>query len=510
MQSSLYVVTMSAASMPTAPHAGGAGEVTIPRAVWGVAAVITFGAFMTGLDTSLVNVGIAVIGHDLGSALSSTQWVASAYLLALAAALPASGWLSRRFGAGRVWVAALAGFTVTSGLCAAAPNLALLIGFRATQGLAGGLLVSTGISILAQLVGRQGMGRVLAITGVPTVLAPAIGPTVGALLLVHLSWPWLFLINLPIGALGLLLGLRFVPAGNREHAGRLDFPGLALVAAGVSALTYGIAEAAQRQSLAYVPATACLLVGMAALAVFTRRSLRVPSPLLDLRLFTNRVFAAATSQTLFGSAALFGGQIIMPLYFQLQRDRSIVATGLLLLPFGLGAAATFPIGGRLTDRFGGGRVAAAGLTLTALATIPMALLSTHADLVLVETLQVFRGVGLALSGAPVIAAAMAAVARHQLDDASAQVNIVSRVGGALGSAVAVAILTSMLTSAASRSTLTAAFHTVFWWLTGASLLALAGAARLIVAQRHAAAADASSTAETPPRNSSPHPKGTRA
>lgn len=510
MQLALYVVNMSAVSMPAAPHTGATDDAIIPRAVWGVAAVITFGAFMTGLDTSLVNVAIAAIGSDLGSGLSGTQWVASGYLLALAAALPASGWLSRRFGTGRVWVAALAGFTVASGLCAAAPNLAFLISFRAVQGLAGGLLVSTGISILAQLVGRQGMGRVLAITGVPTVLAPAIGPTVGALLLAHLSWPWLFLINFPIGALGLLLGLRFVPAGDRENAGRLDLPGLVLVATGVTALTYGITEAAQLQTLAHLPIAVCLVGGLAALGAFARRSLRVRYPLLDLRLFSNRVFAAATSQTVFGSAALFGGQIIMPLYFQLQRNQSIVATGLLLLPFGLGAAATFPIGGRLTDRFGGGRVAAAGLTLTTLATIPMALLGADADLMMVETVQVLRGVGLALSGAPVIAAAMAAVGRDQLDDASAQVNIVSRVGGALGSAVAVAILTSGLPSATSRGTVTSAFHTVFWWLTGASLLALAGAARLVVAQRHAAGADASSTGDTSRRNSSTDSKGSRA
>lgn len=482
--------------MPEAAHLCAAADASIQRRVWGVAAVITFGAFMTGLDTSLVNVGISTIGRELGSDLAATQWVASGYLLALAAALPASGWLGRWFGAGRVWVAALAGFTVTSGLCAIAPNLDVLVGARALQGLAGGLLVSTGISILAQLVGRQGMGRVLAITGVPTVLAPAIGPTAGALLLAHFSWPWLFLINIPIGALGLVLGLRFVPAGDRENSGRLDLVGLVLVAAGVTALTYGITEAAQRQNVTQLPIAASLLGGAAALGVFTRRSLRVRSPLLDLRLFTNRVFAAATSQTLFGGAALFGGQIIMPLYFQLQRDRSVVATGLLLLPFGLGAAATFPIGGRLTDRFGGGRVAAAGLTLTTLVTVPMALLGTQADLVLVETLQVLRGVGLALSGAPVIAAAMAAVARHQLDDASAQINIVSRVGGALGSAVAVAILTSGLASDSSRGTVTSAFHTVFWWLTGASLLALVGAARLTMAQRR----DAFAHTDHPPLN----------
>lgn len=483
MHCALYVVTMPSASMPVSSPGE---DSAIPRAVWGVAAVITFGAFMTGLDTSLVNVGIAAIGRELGSELSATQWVASAYLLALAAALPASGWLSRRFGAGRVWIAALTGFTIASVLCAVASNLPLLVGFRGLQGLAGGLLVSTGVSLLAQMVGKRSIGRILAITGVPTVLAPALGPTVGALLLAHLSWQWLFLINLPIGAVGVVLGLKFVPVGEQNKAGRLDVVGLVLVALGICAVTYGITQAAELRTLADVPVAACLLGGAAALGVFAVRELRMRSPLLDLRVFSNRVFAAATAQTLFGSAALFGGQIIMPLYFQLQRNESIVATGLLLLPFGLGAAATFPIGGRLTDRFGGGRVAAVGLTVTTLSTIPMALLGADANLVVVESLQVVRGVGLALSGAPVIAAAMAAVDRHQLDDASAQINIIARVGGALGSAVAVAVLTGALRSDASHHGAAEAFHTVFWWLAGASLIALAGAVRLMFAQ-HAAA-----------------------
>lgn len=291
-----------------ADAAGGTSLARIPRSVWRVAAVITSGAFMTGLDTSLVNVGISTIGRELGSDLASTQWVVSGYLLALAAALPAAGWLSRRFGAGRVWVGALAGFTVTSVLCAAAPSLALLVGARVLQGLAGGLLISTGISILAQLVGRQGMGRVLAITGVPTVLAPAIGPTVGAVLVDHLSWPWLFLINLPIGALGLVLGLKYVPTGHRVPAGRLDLLGLALAAAGVTALTYGITETAQRHTVTQPIVLSCLLGGIGALVAFVHRSLRVATPLLDLRVFSDRVFAAATGQTFFSGAALSVGR----------------------------------------------------------------------------------------------------------------------------------------------------------------------------------------------------------
>lgn len=454
----------------------------IPASVWRLAAVITFGAFMSGLDTSLVNVGLDTIGANLGASLASTQWITSGHLLALAAALPASGWLSGRFGSGRLWLWALGGFTAASGLCAIAPSIALLVCARVLQGVAGGLLVTAGITILAQAAGKDQMGRILAITGVPTVLAPALGPTVGALLLAHLSWPWLFVINLPIGVVGLLLGRRFVPRGDKKVTSPLDWPGLLLVAAGLPLLTYGITEVAQHQNLTDPGALVPLLAGVIALAVFVARSLRRPFPLLDLRVFTNRVYTAAAAQMVFGGAALFGGQIVMPLYFQLQRQASIVDTGLLLLPFGLAAAATFPIGGRLTDRYGGGRVAAVGLALTAAVTIPLALLAPNANLVVVEALQIPRGIGLAMAGAPVIAAAMATVARHQLADASAQISIISRVGGALGSALLVVILTNNLPHGASGAATAGAFHTTFWWLSIASIAALGGAGWLVIEQ----------------------------
>lgn len=454
----------------------------VPRRVWVIAAVVTFGAFMSGLDTSLVNVGLDTIGRDLNSDLAFAQWISSGYLLALAAALPVSGWASRRIGAGRVWLLALAAFTATSGLCAAAPSINLLVAFRVLQGLSGGLLVSAGIAILAQAAGRQAMGRVLSIVGVPTVLAPALGPTVGAWLLAHLSWPWLFAINVPIGLLGVVLGLRFVPRGDHGNTARLDLPALILIVAGLPLLIYGITEAAQQQSITAPAIIVTLIGGGSALVAFVLRSLQQTDPLLDLRLYRNRVFTAATCLMLFSGIALFGGQIVMPLYFQLQQQRSIIDTGLLLLPFGLGAAATFPIAGRLTDRYTAGRVSTTGLAIVTLATIPMALLGIEANLVLIEALQVLRGIGLAFAGAPVMAAAMAAVDRHQLDDASAQANVTARIGGALGSALMVIILTTQLPANATGIDAVGPFHTTFWWLSGASLIACAGAYWLTIEQ----------------------------
>jgi EmrB/QacA subfamily drug resistance transporter len=457
-------------------------------AVWRLAAVVAFAGVMAGLDTSLANVGLETIRLGLRASLTSTQWITSAYLLALAGALPACGWLTRRIGAGRVWLAALGAFTLTSGLCAIAPNVETLVAFRVLQGIAGGLLVPTGMTITARAAGPARMGRVLSTSAVPAILAPAVGPMIGALLIAHLSWRWLFLINLPIGVLALILGSRMVPPGDRDGAAPIDLAGLVLVGAGLPLLIYAITQAPPQRT----PLTATVLVplfaGIAALAAFTWRSLRREFPLLDLRLIRNRVYAAASVEVLFGGAALFGGLIVMPLYFQLAREVGIVATGLLLVPFSVGAAATFPIGGWLTDRYGGGIVASAGLMITVASTVPLALMAADACLAGVEMLQVVRGIGLALAGQPVISAAFATVRRDQLPDATSQINILGRVGGALGSALLVVILTQGLHPAARGAATTAAFHATFWSLAIAALAALVAAGWLALEQRRAAAA----------------------
>lgn len=464
----------------------------IPWSVWRLAAVLAFGGVMGGLDSSIVNVGLATIGDDLSASLPATQWVASGYLLALAAALPCCAWLCRRWGAGRLWLWSLAGFTVASALCGLAPTLSLLIAARVLQGVAGGLLVPAGMALLAQSVAPAQLGRVLATSAVPAILAPAVGPVLGAVLIAHLSWLWLFVINVPIGLIGLVLGRSTVRGGERVEATPLDGGAVLLIATGLPLLVYGLSELAARRSLLAPTALLPVLAGLAALSAFARRSLRSSTPLLDLRLFRDPVYRAATLEVLFNGAALFGGLILMPLYFQLQLGRGIVDTGLLLITFSVGAAATFPIAGRLTDRWGGARVATVGLVLTALSTAPFVVLPASPDLVLVEALQLLRGIGLALSGMPIVSTALATVARHQAADASTQINIMSRVGGAAGGSSFVVVLTSRLPLRAVGAGTAGAFHTTFALVTAATLGALLGARWLQHAQQTAHRA----TAET--------------
>jgi EmrB/QacA subfamily drug resistance transporter len=452
----------------------------VPADVWRLATVIVLGAFMTSLDSSLVNVGLDTMSRSLVARLGSTQWVASAYLLALGAALPLAGSLSRRLGAGRLWLGSLAAFTIASGLCGAAPNLGALIVLRVVQGLTGGLLIPTGQAIIGRAAGPERMGRVLSTTAVAVVLGPVIGPTAGALLIAHVSWRWLFLVNLPIGAIVLGLGLRFVPRGDRAAAGPFDLVGLMLVGAGLPLVTYGITEAGRWGTLATPSVLAPAIAGVLALALFGLRSLVRDAPLLDLRLFQNRVFTAATATVVFTSVVLFGELVVLPLYFQLLRAEGVVATGLLLVSIGAGTAVTMPIAGQLTDRFGGGLVSVGGLVLTLASTLPLPLLGPQPSLVIVEAILFVTGAGLGLSVVPAATAAYVAIPRASLPDATAQVNIVQRVGAAIGISLLVVVLDQHLAGGTAG-----AFRTVFWWIAGSAAIALLAAVWLLVEQRRA-------------------------
>ena len=430
-----------------------------------MAAVVIAGSFMSTLGSSLVNVGLSTIAGVLHASLGNAQWVATGYLIAFAASLPITAWLSRRMGAGRLWLWALAGFTVASAACSLAPNLSTLIALRAVQGLCGALLVPTGQTVIGEIAGPERMGRVLNATKIVVVLGPVIGPTIGGLLIRSLSWHWLFLVNVPVGMAALVIGSRLVPRGTPAKGRPFDFGGFLLIAAGLPLVLYGI-TIAERQGLTATRVLATLLPGIVAMALFARRSLTIATPVLDLRLFRNRVYAAATGSVFFTGAALLGTMILLPLYYQLIRHEDVVDSGLLMLGIGCGSALSMPFGGPITDRVGGGIVSAAGLTLSLVGVLPMAFLDAHASFQVLLPLQAAIGFGLGLSAMPALSVAYATVPRERLPDATSEANIIQRVGGALGTAVLVMVLEANGTATSDS------FRSACLWLAAAILIAL--------------------------------------
>jgi EmrB/QacA subfamily drug resistance transporter len=479
---------------------GPAASDRIEPYVWKVAGVVVLGMLMSILDTTIVNVALRTLGHDLHSSISQIQWVVTGYLLSLAAVIPITGWAARRYGAKRVYMTSLVLFTAGSALCAVAASTTTLVLFRVLQGVGGGMLMPVGQLIMAQVAGPRRMGRVMGVVAMPAMLGPILGPVVGGLILQNLHWSWIFLVNVPIGVIAFILGWRIIPETESGAAGRLDVRGLVLLSSASSALVYGLSQLGTHSSLTAPAVVWPIVAGIALSGAFCLHALRVERPLLDVRLYANRVFASASLTTFALGAALFGAMILVPLYYQEVRHESVIVTGLLTGPQGLGMLLVAPLTGRLTDRFGGGRVALVGVLILALSTIPLGFVSSATSIASISIVLLVRGVGIGFAFMPAMTAAFAALRPEQLSDATPQLNVVQRIGGAIGTAVLAVVLERTGGHAPTLTKLAGAFGTAYWWSFGIALVAVIPCVVLLRAERPRArltraAAEAQATAE---------------
>jgi len=451
--------------------------------VWKIAGVVILGMVMSILDTTIVNVALATLGRELHSSITEVQWVITGYLLSLAAVIPVTGWAARRFGAKQVYLSSLVLFTAGSALCATATSTPELVAFRVLQGAGGGMIMPLAMLIMAQVAGPQRIGRVMPIVSMPAMLAPILGPVVGGLILENLHWSWIFLVNVPIGVVAFIAGWRIIPHTHSGPAGKLDVLGLMLLPAGSAATVYGLSELGSGAGLGSPEVLIPIVVGVVLSLVFVFHALRIERPLLDVRLYFNRVFAAASSTTFWLGAALFGAMILVPLYYQEVRHESVLVTGLLVGPQGLGMLLVMPVTGRLTERLGGGRLALAGVTVLCLSTIPLCFIGTTTSILGISVVLLVRGIGIGLAFVPAMSVAFASMRPEQLSDASPQLNVVQRLGGAIGTTVLAVVLQRSTGTLHTPAKLASAFGTAYVWSLALSMLALIPCVMLMRAER---------------------------
>ncbi|WP_354698474.1 hypothetical protein DSM112329_04156 [Paraconexibacter sp. AEG42_29] len=477
------------------------GDALSPE-IWRISFVVVLGSIMSILDTTIVNVALQTLGRELDSTLADIQWVVTGYMLALAAVIPLTGWTARRLGAKRVYVTTLILFTASSALCGLAWSTGSLIAFRVLQGAAGGMLLPIGQLMMAEAAGPKQMGRVMSIVGVPMMLAPIFGPTVGGLIVDHLSWRWIFFVNVPFGILAVVAALRVLPAGPRGAVDPLDVRGLVLLTLGVPLVTYGLAEVGETGGFTGPRVLVPTIVGTTLVVLFVLHALRTRFPLLDVRLYRRPTFSSASFAMFSLGAALMGGMILLPLYWQDVRGESATATGLLTAPQGLGMALFMPLSGKLTDRYGGGPLALFGVTLTAVTTIPFGLIGPDTSVLGLSVAMFLRGIGMAFAFMPAMAAAFASLDRADLPHATPQLNVLQRVGGSIGTAVLAVVLQRALSGAETPADQASAYGTAFWVSAGLAAAAIVPCVVLLRAER-AARADGPPPPVTPPPPSSP-------
>jgi len=396
-----------------------------------------------------------------------------------------------------MWIVSLGVFLVGSALSGAAWSVQSLIVFRVLQGLGGGMIMPIGQSIVATAAGPQRMGRVMSLLGVPMLLGPILGPVIGGLILDTVSWRWIFYVNVPIGIVAIALALRFLPEHRRPRTvHRLDVTGFVLLSPGLALAVYGLAQAGQGSPASVVVP---IVIGAVCIAAFVLHSLRSrTTPLIDVRLFANRSFSAASATTFLFGAALFGGMLLLPLYYQVVRGESALVAGLLMAPQGIGAALVMPLAGRLTDTYGARRIVPSGLVVACVGTFAYTQLGAHTSFALLAVSLFVRGLGFGFVFMPTISAAYETLSHEQVPRASTAVNIVQRVGGSIGTALVAVVLEHQISvqvrgltgglSAVSTGSiadrvriaqpLASAFGATFWWTLAMTAVALVPAVLL--------------------------------
>jgi EmrB/QacA subfamily drug resistance transporter len=407
---------------------------------WWTLGAVAFGLFMIMLDNTVVNVALPAIAADLQIGLSELEWIVTGYALTFASLMLTGGKLADMLGRRRIFIVGLVVFTLSSLVCGLAGSGELLIGARVVQGAGAALMNPATLSIIAATFPPRQRGMAIGIWAGVSALALAIGPLVGGLLTEHISWSWIFFVNVPIGVLAIVASLLLIPESKDESAEqRLDLPGLLTSGIGLFALTYGLIEAntygwTSGRILGVFAVAAVMLVA------FVMLEMRQRLPMLDLSLFRNGTFAGANLAVLLVALAMFGVFFFVSLYMQGVLGYSAVKTGAAFLPLTILIVLVAPIAGRSSDRFGSRWLMTTGMILIAIQLLYFSRLGvdeTYWDLL---PAMILGGFGMALVMTPSAAAAVRALPVDKSGVGSAVLNAFRQVGGSMGIAVIGAIM----------------------------------------------------------------------
>jgi EmrB/QacA subfamily drug resistance transporter len=386
--------------------------------------------------------------------------------------VPFSGWAVDRYGGKKVYTFSLMLFLLGSILCGVSWSIVSLICFRLIQGFATGLMLTTLTTLIVRIAGGKNLGALMSIISIPSLLGPILGPLLGGLILNSLSWRWAFYINIPVCFITLLLTMFLVP---RDVSPRVktsfDLIGILLLSLMFALFIYGISKVGTYGEFGNQEVLIPVLLGVFLLAVFVFYALRTKNkPVIDLRLFKSRNFTVSTIMMFISGMATNGAMLLLPLYYQQVRGESIIMTGVMMIPQGVGMLLTRSWIGRLTDKIGARVIVLVSLAVTVIGTIPFALAGAHTSNIVLILALLVRGAGLGGITIPVMAAAYLGLGKAEVPQASIAIRILQTIGGAFGPATLAVIVENQMTSGV-LSSMVHAFNTAFWWAVGFSVIA---------------------------------------
>jgi EmrB/QacA subfamily drug resistance transporter len=450
------------------------------RAVWTLV-ITSVAGFMAALDNLVVTTALPAIREDLGGSLADLEWTVSAYTLTFAVLLMLGAALGDRFGRRRLFMAGLTVFTLASAGAALAPGIDGLIAARALQGVGGAIMMPLTLTLLTAAVPAARRGMMLGVFGAVTGLAVAAGPLVGGALTEHLSWQWIFWLNVPIGLVLLPLARLRLDESYAPGA-RLDLPGTLLVSGGFFGIVHSLING-QKDGWTSAPILTGLVAGTLLLAAFVRHGITGKNPMLPMRLFRDRAFAGINAASTLMYLGMFGATFLLSQFLQTVTGYSPTEAGIRMLPWTAMPLLVAPFAGVLSDRIGGRPVVAAGLALqaTGLALFALVLEPGMEYPALLPGL-ITSGTGMALFFAPAASVVMSSVRTGEQGMASGANNALREVGGALGVAVMGAVFAARGGYGTPDSFVDGTVPAL--WL-GAAAVALAALAALLIPGRRA-------------------------
>lgn len=437
----------------------------IPKS-YAIALTAALGLFMAVLDNTIVNVALTPMAEKLGASLSSIQWVVTGYFLAQAAVIPPAGYFSNRFGIKRMFMLCLAFFTLGSLLCGLAQTSEMLIAFRVIQGLGGGALFPIAQSIAFSAFPPEKRAASSAVVGIPVLLAPVFGPTLGGLLTVNFGWEVIFFINVPVGLLALYLAWRIIPADSKAEPARkasFDFVGMLLSITGVILIVYGFALVSEpiagtqtalnpRGDLngwGYWLVWTLVGAGVVVLAGFAFYETKVvKDPVLDLRLFKQYNFLMGSAISWVAAVVVFGSMFLLPVFLEQVRTPHLTAldAGLALMPQGIAAAIAIALGGKLYNTLGVRTLAIIGTTLLIGSSFALTYLQPSTDGFWLMPWLIIRGFGFGFTAIPMQTLAIQTVTGPALPKAMSLFNTTRQVASSIG----IAVLATLFAQQASQ------------------------------------------------------------
>jgi len=416
-----------------------------------VMAVYIVGLSMTIIDGTAVNVALPALAEQFGVASTEIEWVALSYLLAVAAIIPAAGWLGDRFGTKQMFMISLVLFVGGSILCGASQSLNQLVASRVVQGLGAGLITPIGSAMLFRAFPLS--ERASATVGVLSVaiVAPAVGPVMGGLLVDNASWRWIFLINLPIGIAGLVLGWRWLREEALTSAGRLDVGGLILSASGVSLLIFALSTGPDFGWTSATIVTAAVL-GLISIVALVALELRLDQPMLALRLFGDRMFRTINIVATMIYAGFFGWIFVLPLYLQDLRGFTATQSGLTQAPQAVGVFIVSVLAGkRLYKAIGPRRLLIVGSLLTAASSAIFAVFNLETPMWVMGACALLRGMSIGMVFVSIQTAVYASISNEDTGRAASVFNTQRQFSFAAGVALGATVIASRVAAAGGET-----------------------------------------------------------